>query len=73
MANHENHELESWRGHWSVAPSGWTMRCGMRHVSLRRPAGLRVVHFRRLSMQWTTPTACDLRFGFEITMYVSAR
>ncbi|HEY4067929.1 MAG: pyrroloquinoline quinone precursor peptide PqqA [Burkholderiales bacterium] len=24
-------------------------------------------------MQWTTPTACDLRFGFEITMYVSAR
>jgi coenzyme PQQ precursor peptide PqqA len=26
-----------------------------------------------LSMQWTTPTACDLRFGFEITMYVSAR
>jgi coenzyme PQQ precursor peptide PqqA len=42
-------------------------------VSLRRPTGLRVVHFRRLSMQWTTPTACDLRFGFEITMYVSAR
>jgi len=29
--------------------------------------------FRRSSMQWTTPTACDLRFGFEITMYVSAR
>jgi len=24
-------------------------------------------------MQWTTPTACDLRFGFAITMYVSAR
>ncbi|WP_082548750.1 pyrroloquinoline quinone precursor peptide PqqA [Rhizobacter sp. Root404] len=24
-------------------------------------------------MQWTTPTACDFRFGFEITMYVSAR
>ena len=31
------------------------------------------VHLRRLFMQWTTPTACDLRFGFEITMYVSAR
>jgi coenzyme PQQ precursor peptide PqqA len=31
------------------------------------------VHFWRPSMQWTTPTACDLRFGFEITMYVSAR
>ena len=29
--------------------------------------------FRRLFMQWTTPTASDFRFGFEITMYVSAR
>ena len=28
---------------------------------------------KETSMQWTTPTACDLRFGFEITMYVSAR
>ena len=26
-----------------------------------------------LSMKWETPTATDLRFGFEITMYVSAR
>ncbi|MGJ7581576.1 pyrroloquinoline quinone precursor peptide PqqA [Variovorax sp. RHLX14] len=24
-------------------------------------------------MQWQTPTATDLRFGFEITMYVTAR
>ncbi|RZL93484.1 MAG: pyrroloquinoline quinone precursor peptide PqqA [Variovorax sp.] len=24
-------------------------------------------------MQWTTPTATDLRLGFEITMYVAAR
>lgn len=24
-------------------------------------------------MQWHTPTATDLRFGFEITMYVAAR
>jgi len=24
-------------------------------------------------MQWTTPTATDVRLGFEITMYVSAR
>ncbi|MCU0967267.1 MAG: pyrroloquinoline quinone precursor peptide PqqA [Rubrivivax sp.] len=24
-------------------------------------------------MQWQTPTATDFRFGFEITMYVSAR
>lgn len=25
------------------------------------------------SMQWTTPTATDVRLGFEITMYVAAR
>jgi coenzyme PQQ precursor peptide PqqA len=25
------------------------------------------------SMTWQTPAATDLRFGFEITMYVSAR
>ncbi|MBU6260876.1 MAG: pyrroloquinoline quinone precursor peptide PqqA [Burkholderiales bacterium] len=24
-------------------------------------------------MQWQTPTAQDFRFGFEITLYVSAR
>jgi coenzyme PQQ precursor peptide PqqA len=24
-------------------------------------------------MTWQTPTATDMRFGFEITMYVSAR
>jgi len=24
-------------------------------------------------MQWTAPQATDLRFGFEITMYISAR
>ncbi|WP_300438928.1 pyrroloquinoline quinone precursor peptide PqqA [Zoogloea sp.] len=24
-------------------------------------------------MTWTTPQACDLRFGFEITMYIAAR
>lgn len=28
---------------------------------------------RRPDMQWTTPTATDFRFGFEITMYVAAR
>jgi pyrroloquinoline quinone biosynthesis protein A len=25
------------------------------------------------TMQWTTPQACDMRFGFEITMYIAAR
>ena len=28
---------------------------------------------KEMTMQWTTPTATDLRFGFEITMYVAAR
>jgi coenzyme PQQ precursor peptide PqqA len=28
---------------------------------------------RRPCMTWTTPTATDFRFGFEITMYVAAR
>lgn len=28
---------------------------------------------RRRSMTWQTPQAADFRFGFEITMYVSAR
>ncbi len=28
---------------------------------------------RRLPMQWQKPSATDWRFGFEITMYVSAR
>ncbi|PZP95218.1 MAG: pyrroloquinoline quinone precursor peptide PqqA [Variovorax paradoxus] len=28
---------------------------------------------RRHDMQWQPPTATDLRFGFEITMYVTAR
>ena len=28
---------------------------------------------KEIFMQWTTPTASDFRFGFEITMYVAAR
>lgn len=29
--------------------------------------------FRRHIMQWTTPAFTDLRFGFEITMYIANR
>jgi coenzyme PQQ precursor peptide PqqA len=25
------------------------------------------------SMQWTTPAYTDLRFGFEVTMYIASR
>ncbi|APR96732.1 coenzyme PQQ synthesis protein [Pandoraea thiooxydans] len=28
---------------------------------------------RRNIMQWTTPAYTDLRFGFEITMYIANR
>jgi coenzyme PQQ precursor peptide PqqA len=27
----------------------------------------------RIRMTWETPRATDIRFGFEITMYVAAR
>ena len=37
----------------------------------RRPVG--VPFARRLFMLWQTPTATDIRFGFEITLYVAAR
>jgi pyrroloquinoline quinone biosynthesis protein A len=29
--------------------------------------------YRRHPMQWTTPAFTDLRFGFEITMYIANR
>jgi coenzyme PQQ precursor peptide PqqA len=28
---------------------------------------------RRTIMKWTTPSATDMRFGFEVTMYVMNR
>ena len=64
---------ESWPRDWSETPARETMHCGIRAVSPRRPTGPRVPQTGDSFMQWTTPTACDLRFGFEITMYVSAR
>jgi coenzyme PQQ precursor peptide PqqA len=29
--------------------------------------------FKETAMQWTTPAYTDLRFGFEITMYIANR
>jgi coenzyme PQQ precursor peptide PqqA len=37
----------------------------------RRPAAFQSTW--RLPMQWTQPAFEDLRFGFEITMYIAAR
>jgi coenzyme PQQ precursor peptide PqqA len=31
------------------------------------------VVFKETAMQWTTPAYSDLRFGFEITMYIANR
>ena len=28
---------------------------------------------RRNNMAWTTPAATDMRFGFEITLYIASR
>jgi coenzyme PQQ precursor peptide PqqA len=28
---------------------------------------------RRNAMNWETPSAADMRFGFEITMYIASR
>jgi coenzyme PQQ precursor peptide PqqA len=38
----------------------------------RPPAGV-VPTTRRPPMQWTRPAFEDLRFGFEITMYIASR
>ncbi|MCW5658392.1 MAG: pyrroloquinoline quinone precursor peptide PqqA [Burkholderiaceae bacterium] len=42
-------------------------------VSPRLPSGGCVTKPRRLFMVWQTPAATDIRFGFEITLYVAAR
>ncbi len=39
----------------------------------RATAPRRATAAKEMTMQWTTPTATDFRFGFEITMYVAAR
>ena len=38
-----------------------------------KPARIFYVNYRRLTMQWTAPSFTDLRFGFEITMYIANR
>jgi pyrroloquinoline quinone biosynthesis protein A len=37
-----------------------------------KPPGAGKLH-RRNTMTWEKPTACDMRFGFEITMYIANR
>jgi len=54
---------ESWAGGWALHPPGASI-CPVRSRTTRQGDRL---------MQWQTPTATDLRFGFEITLYVAAR
>jgi coenzyme PQQ precursor peptide PqqA len=47
--------------------------CGL-GVRIPAPAARLACHTpRRLFMVWQTPAATDIRFGFEITLYVAAR
>ncbi|KLU21391.1 pyrroloquinoline quinone biosynthesis protein PqqA [Caballeronia mineralivorans PML1(12)] len=32
-----------------------------------------ITHPQETHMNWTTPAYTDLRFGFEITMYIATR
>lgn len=52
--------------HRSRRPGGTTVRNSL--LSQQRPPGP-----KETTMKWQTPQATDLRFGFEITMYISAR
>lgn len=47
--------------------SAWC--CGVVSRPLPRPA----LSNRRLKMKWTKPSFTDMRFGFEITMYIATR
>jgi coenzyme PQQ precursor peptide PqqA len=38
-----------------------------------KPVIIPYANYRRLTMQWTAPSFTDLRFGFEITMYIANR
>jgi coenzyme PQQ precursor peptide PqqA len=42
---------------------------GCRHTQPQRAEQ----HHRRYDMTWETPAASDMRFGFEITMYIANR
>jgi coenzyme PQQ precursor peptide PqqA len=56
---------DSWFGGCAVAAAARSMRLPV------VPAGNPFLEEQ--PMTWQTPAATDLRFGFEITMYVTAR
>jgi coenzyme PQQ precursor peptide PqqA len=44
-----------------------------RRTRARRPPTGGVTTHQEIPMQWTQPAFEDLRFGFEITMYIASR
>jgi coenzyme PQQ precursor peptide PqqA len=63
--------LESMIYGYSTSPLGsklYNVPKGMNKLACREP-----VTSRRLTMKWQTPAATDMRFGFEITMYIANR
>ena len=63
--------VESWCGGWKPGTGKRNIRPEKRFSAA--PSGAVPPHPKEILMQWTTPQACDFRFGFEITMYVAAR
>jgi coenzyme PQQ precursor peptide PqqA len=47
--------------------------CGCVNASLRGTQSSFMPLIKETSMQWTAPAFTDLRFGFEITMYIANR
>jgi len=43
------------------------------HTAVALVALCSLTTLEKLIMTWQTPTACDFRFGFEITMYIANR
>jgi coenzyme PQQ precursor peptide PqqA len=53
-----------------IAP-GMKLAIGEAAAFVKRP--FIYAELKETCMQWTTPAYTDLRFGFEITMYIASR
>jgi coenzyme PQQ precursor peptide PqqA len=62
---------ESCRGGCAKGGASANLEAGSSIPHACRPVGVPLA--RRLFMVWQTPAATDIRFGFEITLYVAAR
>jgi coenzyme PQQ precursor peptide PqqA len=62
---HENHEVQI-----KKIPYGWPRRARMISQTIDSDDH---TSFRRRTMKWETPEAVDMRYGMEITMYISNR